>query len=131
MTFSEAVTVTGEPRVILTVGDRDRWARYSGGTGTATLTFAYTVKKVDADDDGVSIDSKRLQLGSGSIADIDNKAARLKHPTLGDQASHRVNGSPQQPPAEPEEQPASPEPQPDPEPEQIQEPEQAQEPQPS
>ena len=49
VTFSEAVTVTGEPRVRLDVGERKRWARYASGSDGATLTFSYTVKKADAD----------------------------------------------------------------------------------
>ena len=44
VTFSKSVTVTGEPRVRLAMGERKRWARYSGGSGGATLTFAYTVR---------------------------------------------------------------------------------------
>ena len=131
VTFSEAVAVTGEPWVVLTVGGRSRLARYAGGDGTATLTFAYTVKKVDSDDDGVSIEHQRLQLGGGSVVDADGNAARLRHPALADQAGHKVNVSPSQRPAEPEEQPAIEERQPDPEPEQMQEPEQQQGPQPS
>ena len=99
VTFSEAVTVTGEPRVILTVGDRNRWARYAGGHGTTTLTFAYTVKKVDVDDNGVSIKHNRLELWAGSsIAGIDNTAAHRKHPAVPDQAGHKVDGSPTSPP---------------------------------
>ena len=105
VTFSEAVTVTGQPRVRLEVGERHRWARYSGADG-ATLTFAYKVKKVDADQDGVSIGADQLGLNGGSIQDADGNAAVLSHPALADQAGHKVDGSrkapaggQQQPPA--------------------------------
>ena len=92
LTFSEVVTVTGNPRVRLAVGERNRWARYSGADGS-TLTFAYRVKKVDADGDGVSIRADRLQLNGGSIADADGNAASLAHPALADQSGHKVDGS--------------------------------------
>ncbi|MYC36756.1 MAG: hypothetical protein F4X66_07560 [Chloroflexi bacterium] len=100
VTFSESVTVTGEPRVRLDVGERKRWARYSSADG-ATLTFAYTVKKADADPDGVSIPKNAVKADAGTIADGDGNAAHLKHPALADQAGHKVNGSPEEP-AEPE-----------------------------
>ncbi|MYE39852.1 MAG: hypothetical protein F4X27_06465, partial [Chloroflexi bacterium] len=106
VTFSKAVTVTGQPRVRLTVGERKRWARYSGANG-ATLTFAYTVKKVDADPDGISIGADRLGLNGGSIQDGDGNAAVLSHPALADQAGHRVDGSPEAP-AGGQQQPAAP-----------------------
>ena len=97
VTFSEAVTVNGEPRVRMDVGERKRWARYSGGSGGATLTFAYTVKKVDADGDGVSIPKNAVQLNGGSIADADGNAAVLSHSALAAQSGHKVEGSPQEP----------------------------------
>ena len=123
LTFSEAVAVSGEPRLRLTVGERGRWARYSGGSGTAALTFAYTVKRADVDDDGVSIKKNRLELRGGTIADVDDNAARRKHPALPDQAGHKVNGSPT-PPTEPVPEPdpaqsSEPEPAPEPEPARI------------
>ena len=51
LTFSEAVTVTGAPRVKLGLGAGDeRWADYAGGSGTKVLEFAYTVAEGDASD---------------------------------------------------------------------------------
>ena len=99
LTFSEAVTVTGEPRVRLAVGDRDRWARYSSGDGATTLTFAYTVRINDRDEDGVSLKKNALKLNAGSIADADGNAAKLKHSALGNQAGHKVDGSRKSAPA--------------------------------
>ena len=94
MTFSESVTVSGDPRMKLDVGERKRWARYSGGSDSATLTFAYKVKKNDRDDNGVSIRKNAVALNGGTIQDGGGNAARLKHPALADQAGHKVNGSP-------------------------------------
>ena len=96
LTFSEAVTVEGQPRVRLVVGERKRWARHSSADG-ATLTFAYTVKKVDADPDGVSVPRNGLSLAGGSIADASDNAARRKHSALADQSGHKVNGSRKKP----------------------------------
>ena len=103
VTFSEAVTVTGQPRVRLAVGERQRWARYSGADG-ATLTFAYKVKRVDADPNGVSIGADQLGLNKGNITGADGNAAVLAHPALADQAGHKVDGS-REAPAQGQQQP--------------------------
>ena len=104
VTFSETVTVTGEPQVRLAVGERQRRARYdrSGQDGTI-LVFAYKVKKVDADEDGVGIGADQLMLNGGSIADGAGNAADLSAPALPDQAGHKVDGSPEEsePPSAP------------------------------
>ena len=106
VTFSEAVTVTGQPRVRLAVGERKRWARYSSANG-ATLTFAYKVKGKDRDVNGVSIGANQLQLNGGSIADADGNAAVLAHPALADQSGHKVDGSREPAPAEQQQPPAN------------------------
>ncbi len=93
-TFSEAVIVTGAPRVRLFVGERKRWAHYShAGNGGATLVFTYVVRPDDRDDDGVKVGRNGLKLSGGSIADADGNAARLRHAALPDQAEHRVDGA--------------------------------------
>ena len=119
LTFSQAVTVTGEPRVRLAVGERQRWARYDHARQDGTvLVFAYKVKKVDADQDGVSIKKNQLQLKGGSIQDSDGNAASLEHPALPNQSGHKVDGSPEDQPTEPEPEPTpTPTPTPTPAPE--------------
>ncbi len=92
VTFSEDVTVDGNPRVRLDVGERKRWARYSSADGV-TLTFTYKVNGSDRDDDGVSIRKNALGLNQGTITDADGNAARLKHPALSAQTGHKVAGS--------------------------------------
>ena len=95
VTFSEAVTVTGEPRVRLTMGDRTRWARYASSSSDGTvLTFNYTVKDNDQDGNGISIKKNQLQLRDGTIQDADGNSAKLKHPALPDQSGHKVDGTP-------------------------------------
>ncbi|MDE2938912.1 MAG: cadherin domain-containing protein [Chloroflexota bacterium] len=101
VTFSESVTVTGQPYLRLTVGERGRRARYvrSEANGT-TLIFAYTVKGNDLDEDGVSVEANQLLLNGGSIADSDGNDAFLEHPALADQSGHKVNSSLEKAPAE-------------------------------
>ena len=93
-TFSEAVTVTGGPRVRLFVGERKRWAHYSHAQSDGTtLVFAYVVRSDDRDENGVKVGRNQLKLWGGNIADADGNAADLKHPALSDQAGHKVNGA--------------------------------------
>ncbi len=94
VTFSEAVTVSGEPRLRLAVGERRRWARYDRSEGNGTrLVFAYAVKGSDRDGDGVSIPENGLGLNRGSIEDADGNAVGLEHPALATQSGHKVDGS--------------------------------------
>ena len=55
VTTSEKVTVTGTPRIALTVGSTTRYADYASGSKTTTLAFQYTVVAGDTDNDGVEI----------------------------------------------------------------------------
>ncbi len=94
VTFSEAVTVTGGPKVRLVVGERKRWAHYSRAENNGTtLVFAYTVKAEDHDDNGVSLPRKAIRLNGGAIEDADGNAAILSAPALSDQSGHQVDGS--------------------------------------
>ena len=94
MTFSEAVTVTGGPKVRLVVGERKRWAHYSRAeNGGTTLVFAYSVKAEDRDDNGVSLPRKAIRLNGGTIEDADGNSASLRSPALSDQSGHKVDGS--------------------------------------
>ena len=65
--FTKVVQVTGEPAVVLSVGDVERHAVYSTGTGTDTLLFRYAVQPGDLDEDGVSIPADSLV--GGEIVD--------------------------------------------------------------
>lgn len=76
LTFNEAVTVTGTPRLTLTIGSTTRYADYLSGTGTSTVNFRYTVQAGDADVDGISVASL-IDLNSGTIADVATNAATL------------------------------------------------------
>jgi hypothetical protein len=74
--FSEAVVVTGTPRLELTIGSTNEYATYQGGTGTSTLVFRYTVQSGDLDSDGVAVASP-IDLNGGTIKDVPGNNAGL------------------------------------------------------
>jgi hypothetical protein len=74
--FSEAVAVTGTPRLVLTIGSTTRYATYLSGTGTSTLTFRYTVQSGDLDSDGIAVASP-IDLNGGTIKDVPGNNAVL------------------------------------------------------
>ncbi|MDP6401904.1 MAG: FlgD immunoglobulin-like domain containing protein [Candidatus Marinimicrobia bacterium] len=68
--FSEIVNVSGEPQLLLETGtENPAVADYSGGTGTAMLTFSYTVTAGDTTADLDYYGQDALILNSGSIQD--------------------------------------------------------------
>jgi hypothetical protein len=75
--FSKAVNVTGTPQLALNSGGT---ASYSSGSGTATLTFAYTVAggQTSADLDYTS--TTALTLSGGSINNLSTTPATLTLP---------------------------------------------------
>lgn len=79
LTFSEAVNVTGSPRFALTIGANTRYATYSSGSGTATLTFSYTVQAGDIDNNGIVV-SPLIDLNGGIIKNAANITAALEFP---------------------------------------------------
>ena len=93
VSFDEPVMVTGEPRLPIQVGPRPRnIVLYTSGSGTDTLTFSYTVRNGDTDDDGVSVDANALRLPAGAaIADVNGLTAAIEHGALADQPGHKVD----------------------------------------
>ena len=97
LTFGEAVTVDtagGTPRMKirmnLTWGEK--WAAYEGGSGTNALTFAYTVRPVNATPHGVAVLANTLQLNGGTLASAaTGTAANLAHAGLGHDPKHKVD----------------------------------------
>ena len=73
--FSESVTVTGTPRLSLTVGAFTKYANYVSQTDSRTALFRYTVASsvTEFDTDGISI-SNTLDLNGGAIADLATNA---------------------------------------------------------
>ncbi|MDY0028700.1 MAG: hypothetical protein RBR86_02030 [Pseudobdellovibrionaceae bacterium] len=70
--MSEAVTVntgSGTPRIAVNVDGQTRYATYSAGTGTSSLTFSYAPTIGDLDLDGVALTSP-IDLNGGTITDL-------------------------------------------------------------
>ncbi|MCU0705825.1 MAG: hypothetical protein MUF18_17800, partial [Fimbriiglobus sp.] len=67
--FSEAVNVTGTPRIALTVGTNTVFATYQSGSGSTALLFRYTVQAGDTDADGIAVISP-IDLNGGLISDL-------------------------------------------------------------
>jgi hypothetical protein len=72
-TYSEAVTITGVPRLSLNAGITSRYATYFSGSGTNTIVFRYTVQAGDFDDNGIGL-ATLIDLNSGSISDANANA---------------------------------------------------------
>ena len=92
VTFSRAVTVTGSPRLALTVGSRTRQAAFRSASGS-TVSFRYTTIGGDRDTDGIAIAADALTLNGGGIeAGSVDAALGLGGHALGNQSNHRVDG---------------------------------------
>ena len=108
--FSEAVTVTGMPQFVFSLGNAGDTRRVNAGYDAAAstdteLVFAYTVVSTDEDDNGIFIlDDATVSgtAGSGSIVlgldgSIVGKTsevpASLAHSVRGAQSGHKVDGS--------------------------------------
>jgi hypothetical protein len=73
--MSETVTVTGNPRLELTIGSTTRYATYASGSNSRALVFTYTVQTStsDIDVDGIAVGTT-LDLNSGNVADLATNA---------------------------------------------------------
>lgn len=76
-TYSEAVTVTGTPQMVLFIGGVQKRANYVSGSGTTALLFRYTVQSGDNDFNGVYPDGT-LVLNGGTIRDAATNDANLR-----------------------------------------------------
>ena len=92
LAFSEAVTVTGTPHVVVDIGGQPRNFKYSGdGASAAAQPFSYTALVGDRDLDGVSLLVNSLTLNGGTIQATDDSAnATLTHTTM-TFATHKVD----------------------------------------
>jgi hypothetical protein len=74
-TFSESVTVTGLPRLVLTVGSQTKYANFLSMSDSKTALFRYTVgaSAGEFDTDGIAV-STTLDLNGGAIADLATNA---------------------------------------------------------
>jgi hypothetical protein len=78
-TFNEAVTVTGTPRIAVTIGSTTRYAEYASGSTTTALTFSYLVAAPDTDTDGIAIASPIDLNSGGTIKDAATNNATLTY----------------------------------------------------
>ena len=96
VTFTEAVAVTGTPRLKIKMDPdyREKWANYApgSGVGTTTLAFAYTVVEPNHSGRGVAVLAHTLELNGGSIRSVATSAdANLRHARLGHDPDHKVD----------------------------------------
>ena len=91
--FNRTATVTGTPRVALTIGAKTRHAVYSG-SWREYADFSYVVQEDDRDDDGISIPANALELNGGTITAADGTTdADLTHAPVGTDPDRKVDGS--------------------------------------
>ena len=111
--FDKDVTVTGSPRVALTIGGLTRYADYSGFSvavaadgGTIidndVLSFDYFVQATDRDEDGVGIPANALALNGGTIKHSGDGTtdAGLAHDAAPADPTRKVDGSRSSPPTD-------------------------------
>ncbi|MBQ0820841.1 Ig-like domain-containing protein [Microvirga sp. HBU67558] len=91
--FDSAVNVaSGIPTLLLETGMVDRYAVYTGGSGTSTLTFAYTVQAGDGSADLDYAGTAALTLNGATIKAVaDGLDASVALPTPGSLASLGAN----------------------------------------
>ncbi|MDE2780620.1 MAG: SwmB domain-containing protein [Chloroflexota bacterium] len=105
VTFSERVVVSGGPRLRLFLGQSasglgvgaGKWAHYEGGSGTQTLTFAYTVGEGDySGARGIIVSANSLERNGGNIASYWNYPSHgadlSRHPGTSFDRNHQVDG---------------------------------------
>jgi hypothetical protein len=91
VSFDEAVSVSGQPRLAVQVGGVTAYAAYVSGSGSSQLMFRYTVVSGQSDANGVSVLANGVQLNGGSIVDTYGNAASLQHVGLGNSPAYTVD----------------------------------------
>lgn len=76
-TFTEAVTVTGTPRIEVAAQTGTLYFDYVSGSGTTVLTFRYTVQAADLDMNGLPNPINTISLNGGTIQDAQSNNAAL------------------------------------------------------
>ena len=96
VTFSEAVSATGAPRLRIDMDPAGhwgaKWAVYEGGDGTESLTFAYKVVEPNLSTQGIAVLADTLEANGGAIRSVSGGAdAHLSHTGLGHDPAHKVD----------------------------------------
>ena len=87
------MNVTGTPQLTLETGTSDAVVNFSGGSGSDTLTFQYTVADGHAANDLDYVDAASLVLNGGAISDAAGNEAVLTLPAPGTAGSLGFNKS--------------------------------------
>lgn len=105
--FNRALTVTGAPRLALTIGSLPRYASFFDAPAPSRIApeapafapwpvrFLYAVESSDSDEDGISIDANALTAGVGTIkirGGTVNAALDLGDHAIRNSAGHKVDG---------------------------------------
>ena len=95
VTFSEAVGVTGAPRLKIDMDPAEwgeKWAGYHSGSGTTALVFTHTVVEPNYSSQGIAVLAGSLELNGGAISSASSQtAAALAHDGLAHDSSHKVD----------------------------------------
>ena len=96
LTFGKTMNVSGTPRMKIKMDPRwgEKWAAYESGSGTAALTFAWTVVEPNYAPQGIAVLANTLQLNGGTIRSSAGTDAALRHAGLGHDARHKVDWRP-------------------------------------
>ena len=95
LTFSEAVEVSGTPRLKIDMDPAhwgQKWALYESGSGTSSLIFAHVVVEPNTSTQGIAVLANTLTLNGGAIKSTATEAdADLSHTGLGHDPNHKVD----------------------------------------
>jgi large repetitive protein len=94
VTMDDVVLVTGAPQIALNIGGTTVLADFTGGSGTNTLSFSYTIAMGLSDLNGISIDANSLGLNGGTIKDLAGNSAAITHTAVADNISYQVDANP-------------------------------------
>lgn len=93
VTFSAAVDVTGTPRLKIDMDQAawgEKWAKYTSGSGSASLIFSHTVVQPNLSTQGIAVLANSLELNGGTIG-WGSVAADLSHDRLRHSPKHKVD----------------------------------------
>ena len=95
VTYNEAMTVSGTPRLELDIGGTPRQADYHAASSSSTvLVFRYRVGTTDLDADGLAVSASKLTLNGGGLSTVATpvKDGSLFNPALAADSDHMVDG---------------------------------------
>ena len=90
--FSEAVTVTGTPKLELQFQYIKQKAAYKSGSGTVNIVFEISLQQFDAPS-GIAINANALSLGTNDTITSNGGDATLTHSAVAADSNHKVDAS--------------------------------------